>query len=140
MLAILDTNHFQEYANGSELGARLRARINVEKPEVFSCIVAAEESLSGWVAYVRKHRAGLAQLNGYERLQTCIGCLSKLNILPFDRDAAMIFHSLQSEKLGVGTMDLKIAAISLAHDATLLSRNHVDFQKVPGLRVENWLD
>lgn len=40
----------------------------------------------------------------------------------------------------IGTMDLKIAAICLAHDATLLTRNLVDFEKVPGLRVENWLD
>jgi tRNA(fMet)-specific endonuclease VapC len=37
-------------------------------------------------------------------------------------------------------MDLKIAAICLAHDATLLSRNLRDFEKVPDLRTENWLD
>jgi tRNA(fMet)-specific endonuclease VapC len=38
----------------------------------------------------------------------------------------------------VGTKDLQISAIVLAHDATLLSRNLVDFRKVPGLRVEDW--
>jgi tRNA(fMet)-specific endonuclease VapC len=43
-------------------------------------------------------------------------------------------------KIRIGTMDLKIASICLAHDALLLSRNRVDFEKVPGLRVENWLD
>ena len=37
-------------------------------------------------------------------------------------------------------MDLKIAAIALAHDALLLSANLRDFQAVPDLRVENWLD
>jgi tRNA(fMet)-specific endonuclease VapC len=35
-------------------------------------------------------------------------------------------------------MDLKIAAIVLSHDATLLSRNLMDFRKVPGLKVEDW--
>jgi tRNA(fMet)-specific endonuclease VapC len=35
-------------------------------------------------------------------------------------------------------MDLKIAAIALANDATLLSRNLSDFARVPGLRVEDW--
>ncbi len=37
-------------------------------------------------------------------------------------------------------MDLKIAAITLAHDALLLTRNIADFERVPGLRAENWLD
>ena len=36
-------------------------------------------------------------------------------------------------------MDLKIAAIAVAEDATLLSANVSDFQQVPGLRVEDWL-
>lgn len=40
----------------------------------------------------------------------------------------------------IGTMDLKISAIALSHDALLLSRNLVHFQQVPGLKIENWLD
>ena len=39
---------------------------------------------------------------------------------------------------GIGTIDLKIAAIVLANDATLLRRNLSDFRKVPGLKVEDW--
>jgi tRNA(fMet)-specific endonuclease VapC len=36
-------------------------------------------------------------------------------------------------------MDLKIASIVLANDATLLTRNANDFNRIPGLRVEDWL-
>lgn len=36
-------------------------------------------------------------------------------------------------------MDLKISAIVLAHDALLLSRNLVDFRRVPDLNVEDWI-
>jgi len=61
-------------------------------------------------------------------------------VLPWDDDAADRFDSLQSLRRQVGTQDLKIACISLAHDATLLTRNLMDFKPVPGLRVENWLD
>lgn len=35
-------------------------------------------------------------------------------------------------------MGLKIAAIALANNATLLSKNLRDFSKVPGLKVEDW--
>ena len=42
-------------------------------------------------------------------------------------------------RIRIGTMDLKIAAIALANDAILLSRNLTDFSKVPALRVEDWM-
>jgi tRNA(fMet)-specific endonuclease VapC len=41
-------------------------------------------------------------------------------------------------KIRIGTMDLRIAAIALTHGATLLSRNLVDFKRVPELEVEDW--
>jgi tRNA(fMet)-specific endonuclease VapC len=52
--------------------------------------------------------------------------------------AAEQFQRLQLLRLRIGTMDMKIAAIALANDATLLTRNLADFGKVPGLRVEDW--
>ncbi|MEK6262577.1 MAG: type II toxin-antitoxin system VapC family toxin [Planctomycetota bacterium] len=50
------------------------------------------------------------------------------------------YRRLRSARLNVGAFDLKIAAITLANEATLLSRNLKDFKRVPGLSVENWLD
>ena len=46
----------------------------------------------------------------------------------------------QTAKIRLGTMDLKIAAIALVNDALLLTANRRDFERVPALRVENWLD
>ena len=89
---------------------------------------------------MNRQSAGRDQIRAYAQFQHCIALLMKLTILPFDGEAAEHFHRLQSERVRIGTMDLKIAAICLAHDATLLTRNRVDFEKVPGLRVENWLD
>ena len=50
----------------------------------------------------------------------------------------MQFEQLQKQHIRIGTMDLKIAAIAIANNATLLSRNLKDFSKVPGLKVEDW--
>ena len=36
-------------------------------------------------------------------------------------------------------MDLKIACIAMGNNAKRLSRNLVDFRKIAGLDVENWL-
>ena len=54
--------------------------------------------------------------------------------------AAHLFRDLRALRTRIGPMDLRIACIALAHDATLLTRNVADFRQVPGLRFENWLD
>ena len=140
MVVVLDTNHLRELREDTAAGRLLQSRIDEDESEPMTCLVVAEEALSGWMAVIRRHRAGLEQLDGYERLNDCLETLSKLKVLPFNYDAALIFHDLVKAKVRIGTMDLKIAAICLAHDATLLSRNVVDFEKVPGLKIENWLD
>lgn len=61
-------------------------------------------------------------------------------IVQFDEAAAIEFKRLRTERVRVATTDLKIAAIALTTDATLLSANLRDFERVPGLMVENWLD
>jgi tRNA(fMet)-specific endonuclease VapC len=60
--------------------------------------------------------------------------------VPFDEAAARRFDDLRRQKLRIGSRDLKIAATALVNHALLLSANRTDFDRVPGLRVENWLD
>jgi tRNA(fMet)-specific endonuclease VapC len=58
-------------------------------------------------------------------------------LLDFDAAAAVEYQRLSRSRLRVGSMDLKIAAITLANDATLITRNLSDFRKVPGLNIED---
>ena len=57
--------------------------------------------------------------------------------MPFTEREAVELQRFKRLQIRVPTMDLKIAAVALANDATLWSRNLKDFRKVPGLRVED---
>ncbi len=61
-----------------------------------------------------------------------------LQILDYDQRASEIYASLKQQKIRIGTMDLRIASVTLANDMTLLTRNTVDFARVPGLKIEDW--
>ncbi len=45
---------------------------------------------------------------------------------------------LQRRGETIGANDFLIAATALAHGATVITRNLIEFQRVPGLRVEGW--
>ena len=48
--------------------------------------------------------------------------------------------SLEASGLPIGAMDTLIAAHALALGATLVTNNSRDFDRVPDLAVENWLE
>jgi len=63
---------------------------------------------------------------------------NQFQILPFDEPAAIKFDEVRQAGVRIGTMDLRIASIALSHECTVLTRNRVDFDKVPDLQVEDW--
>ncbi len=140
MFAILDTNHYVELIDGSTLGANLHRHTIEASADLFTSVITMQEITQGWLAEINRRRAGPDQLNAYRQFHHNVVAFSKITVLPFDEDAAKVFLDLQNRRIRIGTMDLKIAAICIAHDALLLTRNRIDFEKVPGLRFENWLD
>ena len=139
MLA-LDTNHFSEFERGTGRGAILRARLDGATEEKALTIAGIEESLRGWLADINRSTDLDRQIVPYAKLQRQVESLGEWTILGWDAEAAAMFRSIRAQGVRIGTMDLKIACICLAHDATLLTRNTRDFSQVPGLRFENWLD
>jgi tRNA(fMet)-specific endonuclease VapC len=137
---LLDTNHFREIATSTALGARLRSRIRGSSTVVVSCVVAAEESLRGWLAKLATQADVARQISLYAELNAVIQCLADFSMLDWDAECAARFKAFRKEGIRIGTMDLKIACIALEYDAVVLTRNTVDFAKVPALRFENWLD
>ena len=77
-------------------------------------------------------------MHGYRMFERLLTEFLKLNILSFDDAAATVFEDLRSQKVRIGTMDLRIAAIALSKGFIIVTRNTVDFERVPGLRIEDW--
>jgi tRNA(fMet)-specific endonuclease VapC len=61
-----------------------------------------------------------------------------MTVLPFDGAAATVYDGLLAQRIRVGTMDLRIAAIALSRGSIVLTRNLRDFGRVPGLTTEDW--
>ncbi len=58
---------------------------------------------------------------------------------PTDQRYAEVRHHLARQGTPIGPNDLLIAAHTLAADLTLVTANTREFERVPSLRVENWL-
>lgn len=140
-MIVLDTDHLSELLDRrSATGASLLARIDQSGEEAAISIVSAEELLRGWLALIRRRPDPHSQIPGYTRLHEFLDALQEWEILPWTRAHADQFRDLRSAKMRTGSMDLKIAATALLAGATLLTRNTRDFETVPGLAIDNWLD
>jgi len=68
--------------------------------------------------------------------------LAEITVLPFDpaaaREYAAIRASLEASGSMIGGNDLLIAAMALAYDLVVVTHNTSEFERVPGLTVEDW--
>jgi tRNA(fMet)-specific endonuclease VapC len=137
---VLDTDHFSlmEWSAGAARQNLLTRLSQVSPGDVFTTIITYEEQTRGWMAYAARARTTAQQVEAYRKLERHLDLYGRVQVLGFDERAGTEFERLRTARLRVGTMDLKIAAIALVHDATLLSRNLTDFHRVPGLKVEDW--
>ena len=66
-----------------------------------------------------------------------------MELLPYLADDAAIYARIraQLEKSGqpIGPVDTLIAAQALRHKLVMVTANMAEFQRVPGLKCENWL-
>ena len=98
----------------------------------------ALQQMRGWMAEIHRQRDFHRQVIFYARLADLVEFFRRWTVIAFDSLAADQLLHLKRARIRIGTMDLKIAAIALANDATLLTRNLSDFRKVPQLRAEDW--
>ncbi|MEX2215074.1 MAG: type II toxin-antitoxin system VapC family toxin [Phycisphaeraceae bacterium] len=122
--------------------ASLGVRAAIFPPnDQFLPIVVVEEVLRGRLNVIRLAEAGKSKVSvsrAYALFEGTVTALRRVRLLPYTDDAHSLFEIWRRAKLHVATHDLRIAAICVAHDVTLVSRNKRDFEQVPGLKLAIW--
>lgn len=137
-LYVLDTDHLSLYQRGAE---PLATRLLQHPPnELAITIITVEEQLRGRLAQVKKATTAARLAEAYHWLHETFDQLSRLPVLDFNDSAAIMYDNLRSQKLRIGTQDLRIAAVTLSRGDVLLTRNTQDFGRVPGLQLDDWTD
>lgn len=135
---VLDTDHMSILERGGAPAVTLTMKLSaLADSEIATTIISYEEQCRGWLAKTAREKDA-ALIRAYVQLGQHLEIYASMTVLPYDERAHAIFQSLQKQKIRIGTQDLKIAAIALANDATLLTRNLADFRKVPDLKTEDW--
>jgi tRNA(fMet)-specific endonuclease VapC len=135
-LYILDTDILSLYQLGhATVCQRVAAHSSTD---LATTILSVEEQLSGWYTLRRRVRGRAKLAHVYDRFTENVRFLARLTIYSFPESAIERYEQLAGMKLGVRANDLRIAAIALGQSAVVVTRNRSDFDRVPGLRVEDW--
>jgi len=127
---VLDTNTLIYYFKGQ--GQIAKNLANVSPQEIgISTIVLFELQV------------GIAKSTSpAKRTQQLQQLLSRVNLVPFDRDsavaAATIRAQLEQQGTPIGPLDVLIAGTALAFQATLVTHNAKEFSRVSGLAIADW--
>jgi tRNA(fMet)-specific endonuclease VapC len=109
-----------------------------EGDKVCTTMISFGESVAGWLPKCRHAQHGRKRAEAYTNLYETFLFYRRSLCLPFDETAGAIFDRLGPQKLRIGVNDVAIAAITLSVGGILVTRNFADFQRVPGLQLEDW--
>ena len=111
----------------------IRRLAQIPAEEQFTTSITLGELLYG------ASKKGSARL--LERVRDVV--LQAQHVLPFDELAAEVYGPLRASLESMGRPldepDLRIASIALSRDLTLVTGNLRHFDRIPDLRLENWI-
>ena len=117
-------------------------RVIAAGQDVALSIITVQEIFNGWVSRINATDKPDELIYRYGRLERMIALFKKVPILGFDQTAVAQIDRIISINPNLGKKrvqkDMRIAAIALANNAILVTRNTRDFQPVPDLAIENW--
>jgi len=139
-MILLDTDHLSVLEiPDSQRRSRLVSRLALSgDDDIGTTIITVEEQMRGWLASIAKERQPARQVRSYRRLAGLFAFFQQFHLALFDEGCANLFDTFNA--IRIGSPDRKIAAIAITNNALLLTANRRDFERIPGLRFENWMD
>ena len=138
-LLILDTDHASLFLKGNAL---VCDRVFQTEPnDLAISIITAEEICQGWLSEINKYSQASQSsrlLLAYSEFEKALDFFQTIQRVSFDTKAYNQFKILRSQFRRLGTRDLRIAAIALSNNATVITRNAKDFGQIPNLSIEDW--
>jgi tRNA(fMet)-specific endonuclease VapC len=137
---ILDTDHVSLWQRQHPIVTQRIAAVDLSLISI--TIITAEEQLRGRLEVIRRADSAIARVAAYGRFRETLDFLEQFRrfqrLLDFTMDAEVRYHDLKRQRVRIGSQDLRIAAIALAVNGTVVTRNHRDFGQVSGLCLEDW--
>ncbi len=139
-LWVLDTDHISLALRGNLLVRQRMAQYSVQ---AVTNVITVQETFNGWVSELNlPNNSREKMLWQYHQLVLATELFGKVPVLEFDTAAYDCYLTLleQNPALRKSRLrnDMRIAAIALSNGATIVTRNHRDFELVPGLTIEDW--
>jgi tRNA(fMet)-specific endonuclease VapC len=118
--------------------------INQQPAEVLQRLIGAgRESLAISSVTVAELASGVAKSTRADSRAKLENFLSKFPILDWDEDAAWVYgnvrKALEAKGQRIGERDLLLASQAVALGATMVTNNTREFERIEGLKLENWV-
>ncbi|MBW3596651.1 MAG: type II toxin-antitoxin system VapC family toxin [Planctomycetes bacterium] len=88
--------------------------------DFFVPVISFHEQVLGWNAYLQRAKSPQGVTHAYGMFERILADFSTMQVASFDVAAADCFLDLRRKRIRIGTMDLRIAAIAISRDFTLL--------------------
>ena len=137
-LYILDSDHLSLLQHGNQT-LKQHLESTLLRHEIAITVVSVEELLRGRLAQIRRAQKVAVRVAAFYWLRETLNHLCNFNVIEYSEAAEQLVKLWRSQRIRIGSQDLRIAAIAHTNRAVLVTRNRKDFSQIPNLAIESWV-
>jgi tRNA(fMet)-specific endonuclease VapC len=136
---VIDTDHISlVLRRHPQVSQRFRQEIQM----LGITIISVQETFNGWAGKINLVKDEPERITAYSHLHRSASFFQTLQLLNYDQAASDTYQRLIANTPALAKKrldkDIRIAAIALANQAIVVTRNYRDFNLIPGLQIEDW--